>query len=56
MVAKLEVIRFIDRATRLRQALGDDQVFDKPSELRAKTNTSQTELVETPTEKEELVN
>jgi hypothetical protein len=39
----------------LRQALGDDQVFDRPSELRAKSNTI-TELAEPPEEKEELVN
>jgi hypothetical protein len=40
----------------LRQALGDDQVFDRPSELRAKSNTSDTEPAEPFTEKEELVN
>jgi hypothetical protein len=43
----------------LRQALGDDQVFDKPSELRANANTSNTEPVDPetePTEKKELVN
>jgi hypothetical protein len=43
----------------LRQALGEDQVFDRPSELRAKANTSNTEPVEPeaePTEKKELVN
>jgi hypothetical protein len=40
----------------LRQALGDDQVFDRPSEPRAKANTSDTESLEPTTEKEELVN
>jgi hypothetical protein len=42
----------------LRQTLGDDQVFDRPSELRAKANTI-TEPAEPeaePTEKKELVN
>jgi hypothetical protein len=40
----------------LRQTLGDDQVFDRPSELRAKSNTSDTELVEPLTEDKEFVN
>jgi len=40
----------------LRQALGDDQVFDRPSELRAKVNSSEIDLAEPLTEKEELVN
>jgi hypothetical protein len=42
----------------LRQSLGDDQVFERPSELLAKTKTI-TESVEPeiePAEKEELVN
>jgi hypothetical protein len=33
----------------LRQTLGDDQVFDKPSELRAKQNLSTTEPEEADT-------
>ena len=37
----------------LRQALGDDQVFDRPSELRAKSNTSDTEPTR---EEKEFVN
>ena len=40
----------------LRQTLGDDHVFGRPSELRAKSNTSDTEPLEPTTEKEELVN
>jgi hypothetical protein len=43
----------------LRQALGDDQVFDRPSELRAKSDTSDAETAEPeadPAEKKELVN
>jgi hypothetical protein len=43
----------------LRQALCEDQVFDRPSELRAKANTSNTEPLEPEvesTEKKELVN
>jgi hypothetical protein len=40
----------------LRQALGDDQVFDRPSELRAKTDSSETEPLEPTTEKEDFVN
>ena len=43
----------------LRQTLGDDQVFDRPSELRAKSNTPDAESAEPeadPAEKEELVN
>ena len=37
----------------LRQTLGDDQVFDRPSELRAKTNTSNMEPLEPEDEREE---
>jgi hypothetical protein len=40
----------------LRQTLGDDQVFDRPSELRAKANNSNAEAVELSTEEKELVN
>ena len=43
----------------LRQTLGDDQVFDRPSELRAKANTSNMDAAEPeadPTGKKELVN
>jgi hypothetical protein len=43
----------------LRQTLGDDQVFGRPSELQAKANTSDAEPAEPeadPAEKKELVN
>jgi len=40
----------------LRQTLGDDQVFDRPSELRARSDTSNTEPAELPTEEKEFVN